>query len=207
MAAWPAAYLLEEGRLHSQVFGHHVQAEEMPVDAVPGHGQSVQVLVPLAGQLEETPALVVCLATQRSDEGAALVGAGPHRLRPALPEETSHRRLVGQTETPAVLGEEEEEIKNTREDHNVRQLQADLDERVGADAQLLDASLSELPERKHVAVHVIRQRLGDGEGDARLSLNLTEEEEEEEGEEEETQGVNSGGRLNSHSKGTSCSSV
>jgi len=64
MAAWPAAYLLEEGRLHSQVFGHHVQAEEMPVDPAPGHGQSVQVLVPLGGQLEETPALVVCLATQ-----------------------------------------------------------------------------------------------------------------------------------------------
>ena len=55
----------------------------------------------------------------------------------------------------------------------VRQLQADLNERVGADAQLLDASLSELSEGKHVAVHVVCQRLGESQRAAHLSLDLT----------------------------------
>ena len=41
----PPAHLLQEGGLLPEVLGHHVEAEEVAVDAHPGHGQAVQALV------------------------------------------------------------------------------------------------------------------------------------------------------------------
>jgi len=55
----------------------------------------------------------------------------------------------------------------------VGQLQAELDESVGADAQLLDAALPKVPEREDVAVHVVRQHLRHRQGAGHLSLDLT----------------------------------
>lgn len=40
---------------------------------------------------------------QGSDKGTALIGAGTNRLSPALPEQTSHGRLIRQTEGPPLL--------------------------------------------------------------------------------------------------------
>lgn len=51
------AHLGQEGGLHPQVAGHHVEAEEVSVDAGPGHGQAVHVLVLFSRQLEEPLAL------------------------------------------------------------------------------------------------------------------------------------------------------
>lgn len=55
----------------------------------------------------------------------------------------------------------------------VRQLQADLDEGVRADAQLLDPPFAKLSEGKDVAVHGVGQRLGHGQRSLDLDLNLT----------------------------------
>lgn len=54
----------------------------------------------------------------------------------------------------------------------VSQLQTDLYEGVGADAELLDASLPKFGEGEHVAVHVGGQRLGHRQRAAHLSLHL-----------------------------------
>ncbi len=50
-------------------------------------------------------------ALQSPDEGAALAGAGTHRLSPALAEQTGHRRFVGQRECASILdvGKEQEQ--------------------------------------------------------------------------------------------------
>lgn len=56
--------LFEEGWLHPQVFGDHVQAEEVSVDSRSRHCHSIKILVPLWGQPEETPALFLCLSDQ-----------------------------------------------------------------------------------------------------------------------------------------------
>lgn len=40
---------------------------------------------------------------KRSDKGTALIGAGAHRLRPALLKQTGHGGFVRQTESPLVL--------------------------------------------------------------------------------------------------------
>lgn len=56
----------------------------------------------------------------------------------------------------------------------VRQLQANLEESVGADAQSLDPSFPKLSEGENVAVHILCQRLGHSEGAVDLSLDLRE---------------------------------
>lgn len=58
------AYLFEEGGVHPEVFGHHVQTEQVSVDAVPRHGQPVEVLVLLRSFLEQPPALLRPLSNQ-----------------------------------------------------------------------------------------------------------------------------------------------
>lgn len=40
-----ATYFLEERRIYSQVLGDDIEAEEVAVDASPGHGEAVQELV------------------------------------------------------------------------------------------------------------------------------------------------------------------
>ena len=56
------AHLFEEGRVHAQVLGHHVQAEEVSVDAVARHGQPVEVLVLLGGPSEQLSAMLLLLS-------------------------------------------------------------------------------------------------------------------------------------------------
>lgn len=56
--------LFEEGWLHPQVFGDHVQAEEVSVDSCSRHRHPIKILVPLRGQPEETPALFLSLLDQ-----------------------------------------------------------------------------------------------------------------------------------------------
>lgn len=64
---------------------------------------------------------------QSFDEGRALVGAGSHGLCPALPEQTGHRRLVRQTETTAILEEEEKEEGRDFRGRDAKHLLTDKD--------------------------------------------------------------------------------
>lgn len=50
-------YLGQEGGVQPQVAGDDVEAEEVPVDAIPGHGQAVEVLVFVGCFPEELQAL------------------------------------------------------------------------------------------------------------------------------------------------------
>lgn len=52
------AYLLQERRVNCQILGHHIEAEEVPVDAGAGHGEAVQVLVLLTSYLEQLEPLL-----------------------------------------------------------------------------------------------------------------------------------------------------
>ena len=45
-------HLLQERGVNSEVFGHHVEAEEMAVDPGAGHRQAAQVLMLLGRNLE-----------------------------------------------------------------------------------------------------------------------------------------------------------
>lgn len=38
-------YFLEERRIHSEVLGHDIEAEEVAVNAGPGHGKAIQELM------------------------------------------------------------------------------------------------------------------------------------------------------------------
>lgn len=48
--------LFQEGRLHPQVSGHDVEAEEVSVDAGAGARHAAQTLVLFRGRAEQTPA-------------------------------------------------------------------------------------------------------------------------------------------------------
>ena len=52
------SHLLQEGGLLPEVLGHHVEAEEVAVDAHPGHGQAVQALVLLCCLLQQLQTLL-----------------------------------------------------------------------------------------------------------------------------------------------------
>lgn len=58
--------LFQEGRLHPEVLGHHVEAEEVSVDASPGHGHAAELLVLFCGCAEQTPAHICCLEGGRT---------------------------------------------------------------------------------------------------------------------------------------------
>lgn len=57
-------YFFEEGRLHPQVLGDHIEAEQMSVNAGSSHGHSIEVLVFLRSELEQSPAVSLILADQ-----------------------------------------------------------------------------------------------------------------------------------------------
>lgn len=57
----------------------------------------------------------------------------------------------------------------------VRQLQADLYEGVGADTEFLDPSFSKVSEGKHMAVHIICKSSGNSQGAEDLILDLKSE--------------------------------
>lgn len=59
-------HLLEKRRLDSQVFGDHIEAEEMPVDARTGHGQLVEILVFLSSFTQQRDALFPALTNTTS---------------------------------------------------------------------------------------------------------------------------------------------
>lgn len=48
-----SSYLLEEGRILSQVLGHHVHTEEVTIDPLARHRQAVQVLVLICSLFEQ----------------------------------------------------------------------------------------------------------------------------------------------------------
>lgn len=48
-----SSYLLEEGRVLSQVLGHHVQTEEVTIDPLARHRQAVHVLVLICSLFEQ----------------------------------------------------------------------------------------------------------------------------------------------------------
>lgn len=54
-----AEHLVEEGWIHLQVLGDHIQAEQMPVDATTAHGILVAQLVTIAGSLHHLHTLIV----------------------------------------------------------------------------------------------------------------------------------------------------
>lgn len=72
------AHLGQEGRLHAQVPRHHVEAEEVAVDAGAGHGQAIHVLVLLGRQPEEPLAL-------GSLRGQPASGVGARHPQPVTP--------------------------------------------------------------------------------------------------------------------------
>lgn len=53
--------LFQERRLHSKVFGHHVEAKQVSVDASSSHSHAVQLLVLFWRCTEQTPAHIWCL--------------------------------------------------------------------------------------------------------------------------------------------------
>lgn len=59
------AYLFQEGWLHPQVFGDHIEAEEVSVDAGARHGHPVEVLMLLWSQAEEALAIFVRLTKKK----------------------------------------------------------------------------------------------------------------------------------------------
>lgn len=63
-----SSYLLEEGRVFSQVFGDHIETEKVTIDAMPCHCQAVHVLVLLCCLLEQLQTFF-SLNTQEKDEG------------------------------------------------------------------------------------------------------------------------------------------
>ena len=50
---------IKERRVHFEVFGHHVEAEEVPVDALAAHGVLVRPLVLGTGLPQEGNAIVI----------------------------------------------------------------------------------------------------------------------------------------------------
>ena len=56
------AHLFEEGGVHAEVFGHHVQTEEVSVDAVARHGQAIEVLMLFGGPPEQLSAVRLLLS-------------------------------------------------------------------------------------------------------------------------------------------------
>lgn len=83
-----AEYLLQERRVHLQVLRHHVQAEQVPVDALATHGVLIADLVLLAGCLQQIDALL-CTGVHvvhGYDPRGRFNGAGPHGLRTPLSE-------------------------------------------------------------------------------------------------------------------------
>lgn len=56
-------HLLEEGGFLPQVLGHHVEAEEVAVDAHTRHGQAVHALVLLRCHLQQLQAILSLRAT------------------------------------------------------------------------------------------------------------------------------------------------
>lgn len=63
-----SSYLLEEGRVFSQVFGDHIETEKVAIDALPCHCQAVHVLVLLCCLFEQLQTFF-SLNTQEKDEG------------------------------------------------------------------------------------------------------------------------------------------
>ena len=55
------AHLFEEGGVHTKVLGHHIQTEEVSVDAVARHSQSVEVLMLLGSPSEQLSAMLLLL--------------------------------------------------------------------------------------------------------------------------------------------------
>lgn len=142
-------HLLQEGRLQFQVLGDHVQAEQVAVDAAPGHRVLVAQLVPLCGfakQLELFFNGGVRVLHGR-DPGGTLDGAGAHGLRAALAEQARHGGLVGEAEAARAAV--------------IRQLQDQLDERVRRHAALLHEPFAILVVHEYLEVDVVEQFLRD----------------------------------------------
>lgn len=59
-------YFFKEGRVHPQVLGDHIEAEQMSVDAGSSHGHPVEVLVLLRSESEQAPAVFLFLARQNT---------------------------------------------------------------------------------------------------------------------------------------------
>lgn len=73
-----ATDLLQERGLHGQVFGHHVKTEEVAVDPGASHGQAVQMLVFLGGDLEQLEPL---LNLSKGARQSCHAGRTPQALR------------------------------------------------------------------------------------------------------------------------------
>lgn len=59
-------YFFKERRLHSQVLGDHIEAEQVSVNAGSSHGHSVEVLVRLWSQPEQVPAVFFILGDENT---------------------------------------------------------------------------------------------------------------------------------------------
>lgn len=55
------SHLFQEGWLHTQIFGDHIQTEEVSVDACTRHGHPIEILMLLWSQAEEAPAFFIGL--------------------------------------------------------------------------------------------------------------------------------------------------
>jgi hypothetical protein len=142
-----AEHLLEEGRIHFQVLRHHVEAEEVAVDALAAHGVLVAHLNQARCSLRVGASTVAYLVSVTRlfqqlhalfGGGAAVVhgfhppggfyGARTHRLRASLSEQPGHAGLVGQAEPTGVSV--------------IRQLERHLEVGVGAELAPLDEALA-----------------------------------------------------------------
>lgn len=51
--------LFQEGRVHPQVLGHHIEAEEVPVDTLSRHGMAIHTLVLISCQPKQLQFLFI----------------------------------------------------------------------------------------------------------------------------------------------------
>jgi len=97
-------------------------------------------------QLLQPLALARARVLHRPDPVAGLERAGAHRLRPSLPKEARHGRLVGEVVAADVA--------------EVGELQRHLNKGVGRGSALFDQTLAELVMDHDVQVNVVQKLFG-----------------------------------------------
>ncbi len=120
----------------------------MSVHTLASHRVAVLLDVVLARHLQLLQPLALARARvlHRPDPVAGLERAGAHRLRPALPEEARHGRLVGEVVAADVA--------------EVGELQRHLNKGVGRGSALFDQTLAELVMDHDVQVNVVQKLFG-----------------------------------------------
>lgn len=145
---------LQKRRLHLQILGHHIQTEQMPVDAFAAHRVLIAELMASARVQKHAHTLgrraLRIARLHGSHPRRRFDGARSHGFGASLAIESRHRCLVGEREFAGIA--------------EVGELQGHLDEGVGGDAALFHEALAELVVHEDAQIDVLDERLGGGVG-------------------------------------------